>query len=354
LATSLDIIIVNWNAGTQLEECLYSIRLAARNGFELLRVVVVDNASSDGSASPLEARELPLTVLRNDTNRGFAAACNQGAQGSQASYVLFLNPDCTLFQDSLDKPIHYLEQPEHAGVGIAGIQLLHPEGGVSRSCARFPTPGHLISAALGLVHLSPLHFPDHRMTNWNHLGTRQVDHVIGAFMLIRRPLFEQLGGYDERFFVYLEDLDLSLRTAELGFTSVYLASAAALHQGGGCSDQAKAMRLFYSLRSRIIYCRKHFAWAPAAGLMAATLLLEPFSRLAYATTRGGVREIGETVKAYAMLLKWLATSTFQQNRRGTWNGNPGAGDLVVARNRQREEDPASQVSEEGIHTEGSH
>jgi hypothetical protein len=206
-----------------------------------------------------------------------------------------------------------------------------------------------------MAHLSPLWFPDHRMTNWNHLETRKVDHVIGAFMLIRRAAFEQLGGYDESFFVYLEDLDLSQRMTELGFTSVYLASARALHKGGGCSNQAKATRLFYSLRSRIIYCRKHLGWAPATGVTFATLLIEPFSRMAYAAARGGVREVGDTLSAHAMLLKWLATSTFKQNRHvpGSLNREPTAGDLIVSRNPQWNEDLAPDVAQARTHTEAA-
>src|SRR5271156_1399355 len=98
---SLDIIIVNWNAGSQLQQCLDSIRTANFDGFELLRVVVVDNASSDGSADHLPPGNVPLSVIRNTTNRGFAAACNQGAMDSSASYLLFLNPDIVLASDSL-------------------------------------------------------------------------------------------------------------------------------------------------------------------------------------------------------------------------------------------------------------
>lgn len=346
---------MNWNAGAQLQQCLDSIRLASRDGFELVRVVIVDNASSDGSAEQLQGIELPLTIIRNETNRGFAVACNQGARRSRASYLLFLNPDCTLFEDSLDKPIRYMEQQEHAGVGITGIQLLDAEGRVSRSCARFPAPRHLISATLGLAHVSRLRFPDYRMTDWDHLETRKVDHVIGAFVLMRRAAFEQLGGYDEQFFVYLEDLDLSLRMCELGLTSVYLTSARAFHKGGGCSNRSKATRLFYSLRSRIIYCRKHFGWVPAAGVVLATLLIEPFSRMAYAAARDGAREAGDTLKAYAMLLKWLTTSTFKQNRLapGRLNSNPGTADLTAPRNGQWNEDLRSDVAEARIHTEGS-
>ncbi len=142
---SLDIVIVNWNAGAQLQQCLNSIRRAGREGFELRRVVVVDNASSDASASQLEATELPLMMIRNETNRGFAAACNQGARDSRANYLLFLNPDCTLLSDSLSVAVRFMEsrqQPEHLRTGIAGIQLVNFDGTVSATVAcDFPSRG---------------------------------------------------------------------------------------------------------------------------------------------------------------------------------------------------------------------
>jgi N-acetylglucosaminyl-diphospho-decaprenol L-rhamnosyltransferase len=354
LETSLDIVIVNWNAGAQLQRCLDSIRSAECEGFELLRVVIVDNASSDGSASRLEARELPLVMIRNGTNRGFAAACNQGARNSRASYLLFLNPDCTLLSDSLSAPLDYMEQPEHMRTGIAGIQLLNVDGTVSRSCVRFPTPVHMMSAALGLARLSPQRFPHYPMTTWDHLETRPVDHVIGAFTLIRRAVFEQLGGYDERFFVYLEDLDLSQRMSKLGFTSVYLTSTRAVHQGGGCSDQAKAQRLFYSLRSRILYCHKHFGWVPATGVPLATLMIEPFLRVVYAVSREGIPEIRDTIKAYAMLLLWSVKWWFKRNPRST--GNLGKTHQLEASNSADREWDNNSVSDRTavvVHSEGN-
>ena len=352
---SLDIVIVNWNAGAQLQQCLNSIRRAGREGFELRRVVVVDNASSDASASQLEATELPLMMIRNETNRGFAAACNQGARDSRANYLLFLNPDCTLLSDSLSAPLHYMEQPEHLRTGIAGIQLLNFDGTVSRPCVRFPTPVHMMSAALGLARLSPQRLPHYAMTAWDHLETRSVDHVIGAFTLIRRAVFEQLGGYDERFFVYLEDLDLSQRMSELGLTSVYLTSTRAVHQGGGCSDQAKGQRLFYSLRSRILYCYKHFSWVPATGVTLATLMIEPFLRVVYAVSREGIPEIRDTFKAYAMLLPWLVKWWFKRNQISTGNlsSKNRQAEGTNSRNREWDNNSASDHAAVAIHSEGN-
>jgi N-acetylglucosaminyl-diphospho-decaprenol L-rhamnosyltransferase len=352
---SLDIVIVNWNAGAQLQQCLDSIRSARCEVFELLRVVVVDNASSDGSANQLEASDLPLVMIRNQANRGFAAACNQGARNSRANYLLFLNPDCRLLSDSLSASLHYMEQPEHMRTGIAGIQLLNFDGSVSRSCVRFPTPVHMMSAALGLARLSPKRFPHYPMTTWDHLETREVDHVIGAFTLIRRAVFEQLGGYDERFFVYLEDLDLSQRMSKLGFTSAYLTSTRAVHQGGGCSGQAKAQRLFYSLRSRILYCYKHFGWVPATSVTLATLMIEPFLRLVYAVSREGLPEIRDTFKAYATLLPWSVKWWFKRNQRSTGNLSSKTRQPEGSNSRNREWDNHSGSDRVAavIHSEGN-
>ena len=302
MTASVDIIIVNWNAGGQLRDCLESINNAAnRDSFELSRVVVVDNASWDGSADGLEDLRLPLSVIRNTENRGFAGACNQGAKGSRADYLLFLNPDTYLNRDSLAKPLIFMEEAFNQNIGIVGIQLLDDDGKISRTCARFPTPGRFFSKMLGLDRIFPHVFPSHFMSDWDHRESRQVDHVMGAFFLIRRSLFEELGGFDERFFVYLEDLDFSFRARQAGWRSFYLVDAQAHHEGGGTSEQGRATRLFYSLRSRIFYGYKHFGWWAATGLRLGTLLLEPWLRAAFAVAMGSLVQLKETQKAYAML-----------------------------------------------------
>lgn len=298
----MDIIIVNWNSGGLLRDCLESINNAAsQDCFKLNRVVVVDNASCDGSADELEDLRLSVSIIRNEENRGFAAACNQGAEDSSADYLLFLNPDTYLNQDSLAKPLIFMEEISDPQIGIVGIQLLDKNGEIARTCARFPTPGRFFSKMLGLDRLFPHAFPSHFMSEWDHQASREVEHVMGAFFLIRRFIFEELAGFDEQFFVYLEDLDFSFRARQAGWHCFYLADTKARHKGGGTSEKVKAMRLFYSLQSRILYGYKHFNWWFATALMLGTLLLEPLARLTLSASRGLSGEIRETIKGYSIL-----------------------------------------------------
>ncbi len=311
---SLDIVIVNWNAGRSLGVCLDCVRDTKRDGFELKRVVVVDNASSDSSVDNLHFPDLPLSLLRNAENRGFAAASNQGARGSSADYLLFLNPDIRVLDDSFQIPIQFMEEPRNAGVGICGIQLLDEESKVSLSCSWFPTPNILFCHMLGLDRLFPKQFKGHFLGHQDHLKSGQVDQLMGALFLVRHKLFESMGGFDERFFVYFEDLDFSYRAHQTGWQSYYLATARAYHEGSGCSRQVKGRRLYYSLRSRILYCYKHFGRAAATGVMLGTVLVEPFSRLVLAVAHKSVLEMQETVEAYTML--WRVLPSLLRNHRG--------------------------------------
>jgi GT2 family glycosyltransferase len=144
------------------------------------------------------------------------------------------------------------------------------------------------------------------MHEWDHRKTRRVDHVIGAFFLVRRELFVDLHGFDERFFVYLEDLDFSFRAHKAGWCTVFLAEAQAFHAGGGTSQQVKARRLFYSLRSRLLYAFKHFSRPGAVGVLLTTLLVEPVSRSLLALLRRSMTNLRETWMAYGLLWRWLA------------------------------------------------
>ena len=297
----LDIVIVNWNSGVQLRKCLESIATVRKDKFKLGRVVVVDNASTDGSAEKLEDLGFNLVVLRNETNRGFATACNKGARGSEADYLLFLNPDTRLWEDSLGEPIAFMEEADNRRTGILGIQLIDENGQISRTCARLPSARQFLVQISGLDRLAPQLFRSHFMREWNHEGSSEVDHVMGAFFLVRQKLFEELGGFDERFFVYLEDVDFSSRAHRAGWGTFYMADVKAYHKGGGTSEQIKSTRLFYSLRSRILYSYKHFSYASATSLTLATLLLEPLIRSAWSLVRLAFRELSETLQAYAML-----------------------------------------------------
>jgi GT2 family glycosyltransferase len=303
--TLLSIIIVNWNTKQQLRDCISSIRDTNRDGFILRDVVVVDNASTDDSLHGVAQLGLSVTIIRNKENRGFAVACNQGAAVASGEFLLFLNPDTRLFENSLSVPMAFMLSPENADVGIVGIQLVDEGSHITQSCARFPTLAIFFAQALGVNRLPGLRHLNTHMSEWAHDNSATVDHVIGAFYLMRHSIFESLGGFDERFFVYLEDLDLSLRAHQAGYRSVFLAGAQAFHAGGGTSRQVKAHRLFYSLRSRLLYGFKHFPAHKAWLLLFITFTVEPWSRLVFALSKGSWRNASHTLQAYALLIKSL-------------------------------------------------
>ncbi len=300
----VSIVIVNWNANSQLADAIASIARHHRN--LVSSVIIVDNASTDDSLNQAEAlQNLPFRplIIRNSQNMGFGKACNLGAQHAKSDYLLFLNPDAVLYADTLPIALAYMENPANAKVGICGVQLLDDSGHVARSCARFPTVLGLVAHAVGLDRFIPR--LGHFMAEWGHAHTRQVDHVIGAFFLVRRDLFDALQGFDERFFVYLEDLDFSRRAHQAGWRSVYLVEAQAFHAGGGTSNQIKARRLFYALRSRLLYAFKHFSKLGAVAVLLTTLLVEPVSRSVLALLRFSGGGLKETWIAYGLLNAWL-------------------------------------------------
>ena len=299
---NLDIVIVNWNSAHQLRDCLKSIEQAGIRQFVLSSVVIVDNGSTDDSMANLPV-SLPIVTIANKSNRGFGAACNQGAAAGSGNYILLLNPDTRLYPDSLNKVMSLLSTEGAASFGICGIQLVDRSGQVARSCSRFPSAARFVLQSTGLDRLIPK--AGLFMTEWDHSDTRSVDHVIGAFLIIRRSLFTSLGGFDERFFVYFEDLDLSYRAKGLGWSTLYFSGATAFHAGGGTSDQVKASRLFYSLRSRIQYAFKHFSVIGASCVLLSVISAELLARCSLALIRGSISSFFETLSAYRMLVQWL-------------------------------------------------
>lgn len=299
---AVSLVIVNWNSGRQLAECLDSIR--DYGGSVVREIVVVDNASSDDSN--LLATTYPrVRVIQADKNLGFAKACNWGARGASGTYYLFLNPDTKLFRGSVEAALRFMESRDANEIGICGIRLVDCEGKTHRHCARFPTWRTYLGRALGLNRVLPEWFPPHFMTDFDHETSREVDQVIGAFFLVRSAVMEAIGGFDERFFVYMEELDFSLRARQAGWRTWYLADASAYHKGGGASEQVKAHRLFYSLRSRILYAFKHFSRPAAWVVVAVTLGIEPITRLVRCTLRRSAPELRDTVWGYCMLWRDL-------------------------------------------------
>lgn len=299
----VDIIIVAWNAAAYLPKCLNSLQRAVSSDIQIGSVILVDNGTGDEWSVEAEGLGLNLMVIKNDENRGFAAACNQGAALSEADYLLFLNPDTVLPEGSLCSPVGFMEEPQNSSVGIVGIQMVEDTGRVARSCARYPTPGRFLAQACGLQRLFPSLGLGVKMTEWAHDETRHVDHVIGAFYLVRMYTWEEVGAFDERFFVYLEDVDYSYRANRAGWSCVYLTTASAYHRGGGTTNRIRGKRLFYSLRSRVIYAHKHFGWIAATVVTLATLLLEPLIRVGWAMTHLSAREVLHTIQGYSLLYR---------------------------------------------------
>jgi len=241
----VDIVIVNWNTGPYLRECLSSVEQATRMRFEVGQVVVVDNASSDGSLDGIEESALPVRILRNSINRGFGAASNQGAAECSSDLLLFLNPDTRVFPDTLDRTVAFMADSANAAIGICGARMVNDDGSDEFSCWRFPTFWMWAAKITGLAYAFPRWIQLQRMTNEEVGGNGVVDQVIGAYNLVRRQLFEALNGFDERFFVYLEDVDLAFRARQLGYSSYFLSDVPVYHVGRVSSEQVRGRRLFY-------------------------------------------------------------------------------------------------------------
>jgi GT2 family glycosyltransferase len=266
------------------------------------KVIIVDNGSEDGSEN-LKIESSRVLLIKNHVNYGFAKSCNIGARHGQSEYVLFLNPDTVLEPNTLNKTINYMQKDRNKMVGISGIQLCYEDGKVARHSSRFPSSFSFFMRSSGLhkIFLSL----DHVLTEWNHLDTREVPHVIGAYFFVRKKLFNSLNGFDERFFVYLEDLDFSLRAHKLGFKTHFISTIKSVHIAGGTSRQIKAKRLFYSLRSRIIYSYKHFNFFSATLILMSVIFIEPISRILLSIKNLSLISITNLIKSYILLFKWL-------------------------------------------------
>jgi N-acetylglucosaminyl-diphospho-decaprenol L-rhamnosyltransferase len=299
---SIHIVIVNWNTGDYLRQCLESIVPAARGDVKLARVTVIDNASTDGSASDLDDLGLPLEVVHNHSNIGFAAACNQGAAGSEADYLLFLNPDTRLSDDTLAIVTAFMDSDEAARIGICGVQVLDPDGSPGISCARFPTLRVVVGKMTGLHRVLPRLFPSHHLPPGETRHNRLVDQVIGAFFLVRRDLFTRLGGFDTRYFIYYEEVDFARRALQHGFRSYFLEEARIVHTANVSSDQVLDVRLYHSLRSRLIYARRYWPRWQAILLAVLTLGAELPARLVMALTRRSKPDFAAAIFAYRMLV----------------------------------------------------
>jgi N-acetylglucosaminyl-diphospho-decaprenol L-rhamnosyltransferase len=287
---NIDCVIVNWNAGDQLA-CAVEAALSDKS---VARVIIVDNASDDGSLSTLPSCDRVL-VLHNDRNLGFGKACNIGAELGRSPYILFLNPDTRVEENSAKQAASFLT--ESAEYVACGIRLYGDSNTTQRHCARFPNVITLLGEALGISKILPGLISPIIMTDFDHEQSRDVDHVIGAFYMVRRAQFEAVRGFDEDFFVYFEDLDLSRRLTFAGEKIRYLSDVQSYHRGGGTSDAIRAKRLFFSMNGRLLYSKKHLPPWQYAIVKFAMRFIEPQIRIAGAQLTLREQYLREEVRA---------------------------------------------------------
>lgn len=296
----IDIVIVNWNSGNLLAKCVGSI-FTKKNNPLVNKIIIVDNHSSDESATQINKDE-KITILVNDENAGFSKACNQGFRLCTSPYVLLLNPDAAVMETTLADCIAFMNA--NSAIQILGCKLLNDAGVKTASCSRFPSPVRIFYDATGLSKIAPRLFnPATLMTDWDHNDSREVDLVMGAFMVIRKKLFEQIGFFDEQFFVYYEEVDFSKRLALSGGRTFYNKDIVAIHSGEGTTQSVKAFRLFLSLYSRLQYAKKYFKSGGYLLVWVSTFFIEPFTRMFFHLVRGDTRAIGEVLKGIMMLIK---------------------------------------------------
>ena len=299
--SSIDIVIVNWNAGVQLQACVESI--FAFEDEAVRSVTIVDNGSGDGSVDFCRT-DPRVRLIEPGRNLGFGTACNLGATDALGDYILFLNPDTRLLRPTLRAVADVMDAPSAQSIGVCGIRLVDEAGRTSRHCARLPTPRTFFEVSLGISKLFPRYFPPVELIEFDHDHDSLVPHVMGAFYLIRASVFRGVGEFDPKFFVYYEDLDLSLRVQAHGKLIFYLSSQSIFHRAGGTTGRARAKPLSYLYESRMIYAHKHYS-VPGRMLIALGVLgIEPVRRSIHALLSGSISDLKEAVRASIRL--WVA------------------------------------------------
>ena len=209
----ISVIVVNWNAGAVLGECLTSL---AADGLAGREVILVDNATTDGSTAAAHGRHPWVRVVETGENLGFGMGANRGVAAASGDVLVFLNPDARVQPGAIDRLLEALRRTP--GAGIAGGGLVDAAGRWQPGAARFAPLGHLLlDTTLGRLPA--------RLRRRPH----RVDWVYGTFMAVRRDVFQQLGGFDRRYFLYGEDMDICHRAAQVGVRTIHVPVARAIH-----------------------------------------------------------------------------------------------------------------------------
>lgn len=253
----ISIIIVNFNTCRLTMDCLESV-LQSETDYTY-ELILIDNASRDDSVARIKAAFPQVTLVANEENAGFSRANNQGMKLASGRYVLLLNSDTLIRKDTLQTMTAYMEA--HPEAGAAGCKVVLPSGGLDKACKRgFPTPSASFYYAFGFSRL----FPDNPRFNGYQLGyldadkEHEIDCLVGAFMLVRRETIDRVGGLDEAFFMYGEDLDWCYRIKQAGWGIRYYPNTSIVHLKGG-SARKRPFKIVYEFhRAMILFHRKHY------------------------------------------------------------------------------------------------
>lgn len=262
----LSIIVVNYNVKDFLENALLSIKKAII-GIDA-EIIVVDNASEDGSVEMIRQKFPDVKLIANNENVGFARANNQALKLARGKYIVLINPDTIVQEDTFKSLISFLES--HPDCGMVGCKILNPDGTLQLACRRsFPTPWVAFTKMVGLSSLFPKSkiFAKYNLTYLDPNEITEVDAVSGSFMMIRREVYEQVGGLDEDFFMYGEDIDWCYRIKKSGWKIYYVPSTQIIHFKGESTRRSSVdeIRVFYDAMK--IFVKKHYKEFALLGLI---------------------------------------------------------------------------------------
>jgi len=254
----LSIVIVNYNVKYFLEQCLHSVQKAT-SGLET-EVFVVDNNSVDGSLKMVRDKFPGVHLIENKDNKGFSKANNQAIRKSNGEYILLLNPDTIVEDDTLQKVIRFMDT--HHDAGGLGVKMIDGKGKFLPESKRgLPSPSVSFFKIFGFSML----FPKSRIFSKYHLGyldkdkIHQIDVLAGAFMLLRKTVLDEIGLLDEAFFMYGEDIDLSYRITKAGYKNYYYPETRIIHYKGESTKKSSINYVFMFYNAMIIFAKKHFS-----------------------------------------------------------------------------------------------
>lgn len=256
-APLVSVLIVSWNTRDLLRDCLASL-LEHESGARL-EIIVLDNASRDGSAEMVARQFLGVQLIQSEENLGFAQGNNCAFEESSGEFIWLLNPDTQVLADALDALLRRFELDSRCGA-VASALVDARDGHIQRSCRTFPTPGALWAEALGLARAFPRskRFGFYRMGWWNMRDARPVEQPMASSLLLRRSVILKCGGlFDERFPIFFNDVDLCRRVVDGGWRIWFEPASRVLHWGGASTSQARAQMIRESHASLEKYLRLH-------------------------------------------------------------------------------------------------